>query len=93
MINVTQTFLPDIEEYIKVLRRAWDKKWITNNGDKGDKGEPGVKGDTGARGEAGIAGINGRNGGGLDRCGLRVTGFCDGLENFGVEAECLKGHR
>lgn len=33
MIPVTQTYLPDIEDYIKVLRRAWDKKWITNNGE------------------------------------------------------------
>lgn len=33
MTNVTQTYLPDIEEYIRVLRRAWDKKWITNNGE------------------------------------------------------------
>lgn len=33
MINVTQTFLPEMEEYISILRRAWDKKWITNNGD------------------------------------------------------------
>ncbi|MFN8295930.1 MAG: DegT/DnrJ/EryC1/StrS family aminotransferase [Chitinophagales bacterium] len=33
MINVTQTFLPDIEEYFKILSRAWDKKWVTNNGE------------------------------------------------------------
>lgn len=33
MINVTQTFLPEMEEYISVLKRAWDKKWITNNGE------------------------------------------------------------
>jgi dTDP-4-amino-4,6-dideoxygalactose transaminase len=33
MINVTQTYLPDFDEYIAILRRAWDKKWITNNGD------------------------------------------------------------
>jgi dTDP-4-amino-4,6-dideoxygalactose transaminase len=30
MINVTQTFLPPIEEYTEILNRAWDKKWITN---------------------------------------------------------------
>jgi dTDP-4-amino-4,6-dideoxygalactose transaminase len=32
MINVTQTYLPPFEEYIAILKRAWDKKWITNNG-------------------------------------------------------------
>lgn len=33
MINVTKTYLPDMEEYIAVLKRAWDKGWITNNGE------------------------------------------------------------
>ena len=33
MINVTQTFLPSFEEYTAILQRAWDKKWITNNGE------------------------------------------------------------
>lgn len=33
MINVTRTFLPDKDEYFRVLSRAWDKGWITNNGD------------------------------------------------------------
>lgn len=33
MINVTKTFLPDIEEYTAILKRAWDKGWITNNGE------------------------------------------------------------
>ena len=33
MINVTKTFLPDFEEYAAVLKRAWDKGWITNNGE------------------------------------------------------------
>ncbi len=33
MINVTQTFLPDLEEYQKILKRAWDKKWMTNRGE------------------------------------------------------------
>ena len=32
MINVTQTYLPPFEEYIAILKRAWDNKWITNNG-------------------------------------------------------------
>ncbi|TYB79572.1 DegT/DnrJ/EryC1/StrS family aminotransferase [Bizionia myxarmorum] len=33
MIHVTQTFLPPIEEFEKILKRAWDKKWMTNRGE------------------------------------------------------------
>lgn len=33
MINVTRTFLPDPDEYMRILKRAWDKRWITNNGE------------------------------------------------------------
>lgn len=33
MINVTKTFLPPFEEYTQILKRAWDKAWITNNGE------------------------------------------------------------
>ena len=33
MINVTKTFLPPFEDYITILKRAWDKEWITNNGE------------------------------------------------------------
>ena len=33
MINVTQTYLPPFDEYISVLKRAWDNKWVTNNGE------------------------------------------------------------
>lgn len=33
MINVTKTFLPPFEEYVSILKRAWDKEWITNNGE------------------------------------------------------------
>ncbi len=33
MINVTQTFLPPIQEFEKILKRAWDKKWLTNRGE------------------------------------------------------------
>ncbi|MEO8414440.1 MAG: DegT/DnrJ/EryC1/StrS family aminotransferase [Ginsengibacter sp.] len=33
MINVTKTFLPPFEEYTAILKRAWDKAWITNNGE------------------------------------------------------------
>ena len=32
-ITVTKTFLPPQEEYNAILKRAWDKKWITNRGD------------------------------------------------------------
>ncbi len=33
MINVTKTYLPPFDEYAKILKRAWDKAWITNNGE------------------------------------------------------------
>ena len=33
MIAVTKTFLPPFEEYTAQLKRAWDKAWITNNGE------------------------------------------------------------
>lgn len=33
MINVTKTFLPKQEEYIKYLNRAWNKVWLTNRGE------------------------------------------------------------
>jgi len=33
MINVTKTFLPDFDEYTTILKRAWDRGWITNNGE------------------------------------------------------------
>lgn len=33
MINVTKTYLPPFEEYTVVLKKAWDKAWITNNGE------------------------------------------------------------
>ncbi|GGB08617.1 DegT/DnrJ/EryC1/StrS family aminotransferase [Puia dinghuensis] len=33
MINVTKTFLPPFEKYTALLKRAWDKGWITNNGE------------------------------------------------------------
>ena len=32
MINVTKTFLPPYGEYTAMLKRAWDKAWMTNNG-------------------------------------------------------------
>ena len=33
MINVTKTYLPPFEDYTSILKRAWDKGWITNNGE------------------------------------------------------------
>lgn len=33
MINVTKTYLPPFEEYIAILKRAWDNGWITNSGE------------------------------------------------------------
>jgi dTDP-4-amino-4,6-dideoxygalactose transaminase len=33
MINVTKTYLPPLNEYIEILKRAWNKSWITNNGE------------------------------------------------------------
>ncbi len=33
MINVTKTYLPPFEEYTTILKRAWDKAWLTNNGE------------------------------------------------------------
>jgi dTDP-4-amino-4,6-dideoxygalactose transaminase len=33
MIPVTKSFLPPFEEYTAILKRAWDKGWITNNGE------------------------------------------------------------
>ena len=33
MINVTQTFLPPLEEYTVYLQQIWDSKWLTNRGE------------------------------------------------------------
>ena len=33
MINVTQTFLPPLEEYTAYLHRIWESKWLTNRGE------------------------------------------------------------
>ncbi len=33
MIPVTKTFLPPLEEYQSILKRAWDKRWMTNRGE------------------------------------------------------------
>jgi len=31
-INVTQPFLPPLDEFIPYLEKIWDSKWLTNNG-------------------------------------------------------------
>ncbi len=33
MIHVTKTYLPPLEEYNNYLKKAWNKKWITNRGE------------------------------------------------------------
>ena len=33
MIPVTKTFLPAIDEYTGILKRAWDNQWLTNRGE------------------------------------------------------------
>ena len=33
MVNVTKTFLPPQDEFNAILKRAWDKNWMTNRGD------------------------------------------------------------
>src|SRR6056297_2280737 len=32
-IRVTQPYLPPLEEFLPYLKKIWDKKWITNNGE------------------------------------------------------------
>jgi dTDP-4-amino-4,6-dideoxygalactose transaminase len=32
VINVTQPYLPPLEEFMPYLREIWDTKWLTNNG-------------------------------------------------------------
>jgi dTDP-4-amino-4,6-dideoxygalactose transaminase len=31
--NVTKTYLPDINEYIKQIKRVWENEWLTNRGE------------------------------------------------------------
>ncbi len=33
MINVTRTYLPPLEEYIKHVERIWENEWLTNRGE------------------------------------------------------------
>ena len=32
MINVTKSYLPPFEDYVKYLEKIWDNNWLTNNG-------------------------------------------------------------
>ena len=32
-INVTSPFLPSLDEYTKILSKAWENKWLTNSGE------------------------------------------------------------
>ncbi|NNF99192.1 MAG: DegT/DnrJ/EryC1/StrS family aminotransferase, partial [Desulfobacteraceae bacterium] len=31
-INVTKPFLPPYEDYQKLIRKVWEREWLTNNG-------------------------------------------------------------
>ncbi|WP_448377132.1 DegT/DnrJ/EryC1/StrS family aminotransferase [Fervidobacterium sp.] len=33
MINVTRSMMPDFEKYEEKIRRLWETRWLTNNGD------------------------------------------------------------
>jgi dTDP-4-amino-4,6-dideoxygalactose transaminase len=33
MINVTKTYLPPLDKYVKYLKKLWDSGWLTNNGE------------------------------------------------------------
>jgi len=33
LINVTKPTLPDLDEYVRILKKIWDTRWITNNGE------------------------------------------------------------
>jgi hypothetical protein len=32
-VDVTRTFLPSLESYTNILKRAWDNVWLTNRGE------------------------------------------------------------
>ena len=32
MINVTQPFLPPYDDFEKLIKQVWERKWLTNNG-------------------------------------------------------------
>lgn len=33
MINISKPFMPPFSEYAEILKKSWDKAWITNNGE------------------------------------------------------------
>lgn len=43
MINVTKTFLPPLEEYVKYLEQIWESSWVTNQGPLVEKLEEQLK--------------------------------------------------
>ncbi|MEI6490027.1 MAG: DegT/DnrJ/EryC1/StrS family aminotransferase [Bacteroidota bacterium] len=49
MIPVTRTYLPPQDEYQKILKRAWDKQWITNRGELIKELEENLKGYLGVK--------------------------------------------
>ncbi len=49
MIPVTRTYLPPQDEYQKILKRAWDKQWITNRGELIQELEENLKGYLGVK--------------------------------------------
>lgn len=42
-INVTQTYLPNQDEYSAILKEAWDNSWITNRGELVQRLENNIK--------------------------------------------------
>ncbi|MCX7549973.1 DegT/DnrJ/EryC1/StrS family aminotransferase [Xanthomarina sp. F2636L] len=42
-INVTKVFLPNQDEYQEILKKSWDKNWMTNRGDLVKKLETKIK--------------------------------------------------
>jgi len=49
VIPVTRTYLPPQDEYQKILKRAWDKQWITNRGELIKELEENLKGYLGVK--------------------------------------------
>jgi dTDP-4-amino-4,6-dideoxygalactose transaminase len=43
MINVTKSYLPPLEEYVKYLEKIWDSGWLTNHGVMVQELETGLK--------------------------------------------------
>jgi dTDP-4-amino-4,6-dideoxygalactose transaminase len=43
MLNVTKTFFPELDDYIKQLKIIWDNKWLTNRGELVNSLESNIK--------------------------------------------------